>query len=706
MKDKSAKKTGTLQEKIFIHSIFLIVLIVTLVFIALYYQSGKLSKTLKNSNAELSDTIKAISNGTMEQVASDALARNSVNEAQSIDSIFNTAIDNIETVRYFTEKEYKDNTPSSLIQSDFVHLYHERGTNPENSSILPRIAESAEILESIQRHSEFIDAIYIGTADGMFLIANDGALLKEADDGVFFDTRQRPWYKGAAETGGLYITKIGSDPIENIPEITFSVPVYSGDEMVAVVGADIFLDSIEKKVADSNQKGGFVAIIDNEGKVLFSPKDEGTFKPESENDISLKELGNEELTKFIDLALTSTTEAQTVKIDSIDYFLAASPLKSCSWSVITAVPVDVVMEPANTLLGKYGDIVSKTNTDMRQDVRNAVMFIAVISVFVFLFAVLGSVLLSSRIATPIKKMSERLDELKEGDIQFFMDDAYKTNDEIEILAQAFASLSEKTVNYIEQVKKITAEKERIGAELNVATRIQEDMLPSIFPPFPERKELDIYASMNPAKEVGGDFYDFFFVDENHLALVMADVSGKGVPAALFMVISKTLIKNRALLGGSPSQILADVNKQLCEGNKADMFVTVWLAIIDVTTGEGIAANAGHEYPALCRKGEKFELVQTKHSPAVAIMDGIKFREHEFKLEKGDMLFIYTDGVPEAVNEGNEMFGAERMLDVLNANIDSPVEKIPEQMKLALDTFAGTAPQFDDTTMLAFKYKGL
>ena len=173
-----------------------------------------------------------------------------------------------------------------------------------------------------------------------------------------------------------------------------------------------------------------------------------------------------------------------------------------------------------------------------------------------------------------------------------------------------------------------------------------------------------------------------------------------------MVISKTLIKNRTLLGGSPSQILADVNKQLCEGNKADMFVTVWLAIIDVTTGEGIAANAGHEYPALCRKGEKFELVQTKHSPAVAIMDGIKFREHEFKLEKGDMLFIYTDGVPEAVNEGNEMFGAERMIDVLNANIDSPVEKIPEQMKLALDTFAGAAPQFDDTTMLAFKYKGL
>ncbi len=285
-------------------------------------------------------------------------------------------------------------------------------------------------------------------------------------------------------------------------------------------------------------------------------------------------------------------------------------------------------------------------------------------------------------------------------------DKIKTRDEIQLLSQSLLRMEIDIKEYIENITKITAEKERISAELNVATQIQADMLPSIFPPFPERKEFDIYATMTPAKEVGGDFYDFFLIDDDHIALVMADVSGKGVPAALFMVIAKTLIKNRAQLGElSPAKILMSTNEQLCEGNEAELFVTVWLAIIEISTGKGLAANAGHEHPVLRRKGEKFELVEYRHSPAVATMEGIRFREHEFELHPGDSLFVYTDGVAEATNSRNELFGTDRMLDALNREPEAQPKDMLKNVKNAVDAFVGEAPQFDDITMLGFNYYG-
>ena len=249
------------------------------------------------------------------------------------------------------------------------------------------------------------------------------------------------------------------------------------------------------------------------------------------------------------------------------------------------------------------------------------------------------------------------------------------------------------------------EKQRIGAELNVATQIQADMLPRIFPAFPERNEFDLFASMHPAKEVGGDFYDFFLVDDDHIALVMADVSGKGVPAALFMVIAKTLIKNQAQLGKSPAEILKNVNEQLCEGNEAELFVTVWLAIIEISTGRGVAANAGHEHPTIRRADGLYELVEYRHSPAVAAMEGIRFREHAFELRPGDRIFVYTDGVPEATDAHDVLFGNERMLAALNSDPEAAPEQLLRNVRAAIDAFVGDAPQFDDITMLGFSYFG-
>ena len=277
-----------------------------------------------------------------------------------------------------------------------------------------------------------------------------------------------------------------------------------------------------------------------------------------------------------------------------------------------------------------------------------------------------------------------------------------TRNEIGQLARTIDSMENDIISYVENLTRVTQEKEQIKAELNVATQIQADMLPK---DFPNRKEFELFATMKPAKEVGGDFYDFFMIDDDHIALVMADVSGKGVPAALFMVIAKTLIKDRAKMGGSPSEILSDINNQLCEGNEADLFVTVWLGILEISTGKITASNAGHEYPAVNKDGANYELVKTKQSPAVATMEGIRFRQYEFDLHSGENLYIYTDGVAEATNINEQLFGTDRMLEALNQTKNFNANEILTHMKKAVDDFTGEAPQFDDITMLCLRYFG-
>ena len=275
----------------------------------------------------------------------------------------------------------------------------------------------------------------------------------------------------------------------------------------------------------------------------------------------------------------------------------------------------------------------------------------------------------------------------------------RTGDEIEHLTHSMQRMEQEINAYIANLTAVTAERERIGAELDVARSIQSSMLPCIFPPFPQRQEFDIFASMNPAKEVGGDFYDFFLVDEDHLALVIADVSGKGVPAAMFMVIAKTLIKNAAQTGLSPKDILETVNNQLCENNDAEMFVTVWLGILQISTGRMTCANAGHEFPALLRAGGRFELYRDRHGFVLAGMENSRYREYELQLGWGDKLLVYTDGVTEATNGQNQLYGAARMLSALNRHTQSDCRHLLHDLQTDIDAFVGEAPQFDDITML-------
>ena len=265
------------------------------------------------------------------------------------------------------------------------------------------------------------------------------------------------------------------------------------------------------------------------------------------------------------------------------------------------------------------------------------------------------------------------------------------------------TIAGRTRRLLERQIKDSEERQRISTELDVATRIQADMLPCIFPAFPERPEFDIYATMNPAKEVGGDFYDFFMVDETHLAIVIADVSGKGVPAALFMVIGKTLINDHTKPGVDLGNVFTEVNELLCRSNSEGLFITAFEGVLDLVTGEFQFVNAGHEMPFIARSGGVYEPHRLRAGFVLAGMEGMKYQSGSIMLSPGDKIFQYTDGVTEATNASHELYGMKRLTDVLVQNTSRPPAELLPVIKADIDAFVGEAPQFDDITMLCVEY---
>jgi serine phosphatase RsbU (regulator of sigma subunit) len=261
------------------------------------------------------------------------------------------------------------------------------------------------------------------------------------------------------------------------------------------------------------------------------------------------------------------------------------------------------------------------------------------------------------------------------------------------------------IHFVEKQHALSIERERIKSELEVANVIQHSLLPSLTSKYPGRPEVSISASMEAAKSVGGDFYDVFFVGADRLAFLIGDVSGKGVPASLFMMVAMTLLRHVAMNEKSPASIMQTVNHEICARNPEEMFITAWLGILEISTGRLVCVNAGHEYPALKYTGESFALFKDKHGFVLGGMDGVRYREYELQLKPGSMLFVYTDGVPEATNAGEQLFGAERMVNALNGIQSDEPPQILSAVKSAVDSFVGSAPQFDDLTMLCLKYNG-
>ena len=708
---------GGLQQKI-LNLVLIFMLAMIGVFSAVsFYQSKKLSKTVKEARDEQQQAIETVSQDTMHQVINGTLVKTTALQAYIADDMFADLKSDVMTMQTLAQQlfSHKDTiTPHPFSLPDAskngqptAQVLHEKGVDYKNSKYLGVAAHMSESMIAMYKSSGKLSNCFIGLADGTHICIDEQSANKFDENGTLsdFPVRERPWYISAAEKKQLCFSGIEYDTYTRKLCVTCSAPVIVDGELYGVVGADIFLDAMDDYVKNAANSTGLLCVINNEGQVIFSSDGGSAFKVETAANASdLRKSANTELADFITKSLKERTDLTELTVNEKPYYAAGAPMETVGWTVVTLVDKQATEVPAQQMIDQYDEI--NRNAQDAFDESSAWSKTTTM-VMIALLLILGSATalwVASKIVKPVETMTnDIIDGGKTGKL-FEMKDIYKTNDEIEVLAQSFDDLTKKIVQYIKDITQITKEKERIGTELELARKIQADMLPNIYPAFPDRPEFDIYASMRPAKEVGGDFYDFYLIDKDHLGMVIADVSGKGVPAALFMMMSRILIKNYAMMGYSPAQVLEQTNNSICMNNKEDMFVTVWYGVLEISTGKITAANAGHEFPIIKKQGGKYELLQDKHGFVIGGMEGMKYAEYEIQLDSGEMLFLYTDGVPEATDGENKMYGTDRLLEAMNSKEHTDPLELLGSITDNVDQFVGEADRFDDMTMLAVTIK--
>ena len=712
---------GGIENKVVNLLLATIILITAAFLVMMLYQNNMLSQLTARTSERQQDSIATITTVIVDQVVDENMNRAADLETLIADEMFQALKGRVEMLGECAQKLIAD--PEGQLPADYKAPDPERdgeitaqliladgvdGAAPELAERLGLVANMTDMMISMFGMAEETNSCFVALPEGAFLVVDDRSAAKFADDGaaISYDPRTRPWYIQAVEQGGLIFTDVEVDAFTGAIGIVCAMPVYCDGQLQAVVGSDLFLSSMQAAVQSSDKNGSYVVIVNRNGHVVFSPKTEGVFQVlDSSDAVDLRESENTALAALVSDAMRGKTDVRIIDLEDESCYMIGAPMKTVGWALIAAFSQDRAAQPAIRLQEGYKRIQNSATTTYRGNISKSRTTITILMALLFVLLIVNALILGRRIVRPLNTITLRISELNERHPEFHMEDAYRTGDEIEVLAQAFATLSHKTVGYVDQVKRVTAERERINSELNMAREIQSSQLPRFFQPCPDNSYFDLYASMTPAREVGGDFYDFFMVDDDHLALVIADVSGKGVPAALFMMIAKILIKNRLQSGESVSDALANVNNQLLEGNEAGMFVTAWVSVLTISTGEGVVVNAGHEHPAFCRAGGTFELLKYRHSMVMASLNDLRFREHRFTLNPGDCLFVYTDGVPEATNSKNELMGEARMLEALNRNPDAMPDQIIDNVKAGIDKFVAGAEQFDDITMLCLKYHG-
>ena len=713
---------GGIENKIF-NLILITVLVLTGAFVLV---SANRSATLTSLTAETSvrqqESTSAIISETMSQVTRTSMERSNCMEARIVDEMFQDIRGRVALVADYASKIYAnpgsypakpwrdpDASLNGLLVSQMIWA---DGVDRED----PAIAAQAGLISNLSDMMISLcdatgsDNIFMGTQEGLFLSINYSSADWFGADGkvISYDARTRFWYQQAVEAGGLVFSDLEVDATTGEMSVVCAMPVYSPDgELRAVVGSDLFLHAMEAVMREFITDGGYSWIVNTDGHVIYSPNPEVIRISESASAADLRQSENAEMAALVRDAMAGETDVRLVTVRDEVFYMQGIPIPTVGWALFSAFPKETVDQVEAALLDNYSEITNEARVAYRDKIEKTSHSTVILLALLAAAAAAGALVLGKRIVRPLNTITRRISELREGDLEFQMDDAYRTGDEIEVLAESFADISHKTVLYVDRVREVTAEKERIGTELSMATRIQESMLPHVFPAYPDRREFDLFAAMDPAREVGGDFYDFFLIDDDHLCLVMADVSGKGVPGALFMMISKVILQSCAMLGKSAAEILEKTNEALCRNDEVQMFVTVWLGILEISTGKLTAANAGHEYPVLCRKEDnRFTLYKDKHGFVIGGMEGTKYRQYELQLHRGDKLFVYTDGVPEATDSREQLFGIDRMLDALNTDPSASPQQVLRNVRAAVDGFVGSAEQFDDLTMLCLEYKGV
>ncbi len=707
---------GGIETKV-VNLILVTVLLMSVAFAAVaVYHTQTLTDITAETGREQQETIRAMTEETMDQVARVSLSQLTAREAAITDALFASIRARVQLLAEYAAavldhpenygaKPYVPPDPTNDGRLTAQVLLAEGVQEAEIAGRLGLAANLSDVMISLC-DAFGADNVYAGLPEGAFLTVNAKPSNWLADGRVTaYDPRVRDWYLRAAEAGGMIFNVNLEDASTHDFCVECAMPVYGADgSLLAVIGADLFRDSIAEVLSDAVADGGYRVIIDRQGHVIYSPNEEIFHAYSGDQDVDALHSDNAALSALVAQAFTEKTGVELIGADGQEFYMVGAPIPSAGWMLLSAFSRDIVDSPAVALQASNDGIQRQAIEDYRERASRSRITVIALLAAVAVLMLASAIVVGKRIVRPLNTITKRIASLSPDDPRFRMEDSFRTGDEIEVLADAFASLSGRTLEYVDEVQRVTAEKERIGTELHMANQIQEGMLPSIFPAYPDRPEFDVYASMNPAKEVGGDFYDFFLIDDDHLCMVMADVSGKGVPAALFMMASKIIIQSCAMLGRSAAEILTKTNEAICSNNKMQMFVTVWLGILEISTGRVSAANAGHEYPALGRDG-RFELYRDRHGFVLGGIDGMAYREYQLQMKPGDKLFLYTDGVTEATDGQKALFGTERMLETLNSCPGASPEALLETVRGAVNAFVGDEEQFDDMTMLCLEYKG-
>ena len=570
-------------------------------------------------------------------------------------------------------------------------------------------ANIQDFLIQINTNSNVIISSYVASKNGFTIMVDRFAGRKFQNSDIkpdFYNATSRPWYIQAKKEDKTIFTDIVIDALGGGPCIICATPYYANGQFAGVVGMGTFLDNINEIILNTKiGDNGFGFVINKQGQIIASPHTTGDLITGINNIKDLRQSTNTSLADAVQKIINEKSGLTEANIDGKDYYLAYAPMKNTDWYFVTAMEVDTVIAPAKETHENIINIATEYMDNLSEKTKMTVIgMIISISILLFFITYIGWSL-ADYLTKPIRQLSKGVQQIAMGNFNGKLN--IHTGDEIESLAISFNAMTTELQTYIKNLEQITAEKERIATELNVATNIQKNMLPCIFPPYPDRKDFDIYAVMYPAKEVGGDFYDFYLLDENHLVITIADVSDKGIPAAMFMVITKTILKNFAMSMTSPDDFSAVVqcaNRQLCENNEEMMFVTVFMGMLDLKTGKFIYVNAGHTPPMIRHKHKDdstFEYLPVEKNCVLGINEEAQFKQQEVYLKQGDELFLYTDGVTEAINKEKKLYSIERLYSNLNKiNQKSSCQDILRDVKLSIDEFA--QGMYQSITMLAIK----
>ncbi|MDR1495522.1 MAG: SpoIIE family protein phosphatase [Clostridiales Family XIII bacterium] len=683
---------------------FLTVCISSIIFVGVanVVTQNQIRKMEKTSNDRLGALAARHSSESLVALALSGLQSLTDERAAAIDEMFGSYAGDLNVMKLYVENIYEN--PSSFVPVRVknyldipkdelaMHWFLEpgsdvTGTNDEAALSASGLREETYRLGAAERVFELlmidkpeITSIYIATESGQNLQYDDATLQKAEVIGPDFAVHDRPWY--AAHDGRsreIYISDTYRDAGGRGLNISMSAPIFADDVFKGVLGFDILIDDLDRQLREMSMEGsGWVELLGSD-KVISAPD----LTQENEHELPL-------YWETLHGVYKGNTSAE---VGGENVFVVWTSLEMTGWKLCYIMPEKDVTAPAEAAREQILAFADKAADEMSRYTGNSIFITAILLIIMIVLTVVVATFISNKLSAPIIKLTADAEEIGAGALDCVL--TLSTGDEIETLAHTINDM-------VRDIKQITSEKERIGAELNIATKIQASMLPSIFPPFPERDEIDLYATMRPAKEVGGDFYDFFMIDDDNLAVIIADVSGKGVPSALFMVIAKTLIKNNAQMGKSPEEVFETVNNILCESNEEGMFVTAFMAYLDLRTGELTCVNAGHNHPLLTRAG-KFEWVKLNPGFVLAGMEGMKYRQETLVMKPGDVLYLYTDGVTEAVNKDNELWGDTRLKDAVGKYRDVSVNELTSRIQEEIDGFADGAEQADDITMLVLRY---